>query len=134
MGLTKVYDSASVAVVFNGALLSGFAPGSRVSIAFPEQFTKQVGSDGEVARSKVNDGTAQVKITLLQTSFSNDALSVFHNLDKSGPFGLGVGPLFIKDLQGTFLFAAPQAWIVKFADAEFAQDAGEREWTIDHGD
>ncbi len=121
-------------VTFDGLLLSGFAPGSRISVKFPDAFTKQVGSDGEVARSRSNDNTAQVTLTLMQSSFSNDALSAVHNADKAVPFGAGVGPLLIKDLNGTSLFTAPQAWITKAADSEYAQEVGSREWTIDTGD
>ncbi len=134
MGLTKVYDSASVICTFDGILLTGFAPGSRVKVTFPDAFTKQVGSDGEVARSRSNDNTASVTFTLMQTSFSNDALSALHNVDKNIPFGAGIGPLMIKDLNGSSLFSAPQAWITKNSDSEYAQEVGSREWTIDTGD
>jgi hypothetical protein len=134
MGLTKVYDSGSIVCTFDGILLTGFAPGSRVKVAFPDAFTKQVGSDGEVCRSRTNDNTATVTFTLMQTSFSNDALSALHNVDKATPFGAGVGPLMIRDLNGASLFSAPQAWITKNADSEYAQESGNREWTIETGD
>ena len=134
MGLMKDYDSSRVTVTFGPNLLTGFAKGSRVEITFPDQFTKQVGSDGEVMRSKSNDGTAQVKIKLAQTSFSNDALSAVYSADRLAPFGVGVLPLMILDLNGTTLFAAPQAWITKLPDASFDSDAGSREWVLDTGD
>lgn len=130
---TKGYNSAAVTVVFNGALLDGFGPDSRVEITYPEQFTKVIGADGEVARSKTNDQTCQVKLTLLQTSASNDILSATHTLDATSPFGGGVGNLLIKDLLGTTLVACAQAWIMKYADVAFAKEVGTREWTIDCG-
>ncbi len=133
-GLMKVYDSASVVVTFDGLLLTGFAPGSRVAIKFPDAFTRQVGSDGEVTRSRSNDNTCEVTLTLMQSSASNDALSAVHNLDRATPFGAGIGPLTIKDLTGTSLFTAAQAWLTKFADSEYAQEVGSREWTLHTGD
>lgn len=134
MGLMKDYNSAQVTVTFGPLLLTGFAKGSRVEITFPDQYTKQVGSDGEVMRSKSNDGTASVKVKLAQTSFSNDALSALHVADRIAPFGTGVFPFMIIDLNGTTLFSASQAWITKFPDASFDSEAGSREWTFDTGE
>lgn len=131
-GLAKGYNPEFLTIVFNGALLDGFGPDSKVEITFPDEFSKVVGSDGEVAVSRSNDQTCQLKITLLQTSLSNDILSTFHNLHRNNAPG-GVGPILVRDLKGTFSLSGPQAWTMKFADSTFGKEIQTREWTIDCG-
>lgn len=131
--LTKGYNPLLVTTVFNGALLDGFGPDSKVEVTFPDAFSMEIGTDGEVCRTRINDYTATVKVTLMQTSSSNDVLSAMHNIDRNSPFGGGVGPLLLKDLLGTTHVAAPQAWIVKFADSAYGKSSGTREWTFQLG-
>jgi hypothetical protein len=42
-----------------------------------------------------------------------------------------VKPLMVKDLSGTSLHSAATAWITKGADAEYAKEPGNREWTFE---
>jgi len=126
------YDPKRIVVSFKGRPLSGFADGTFVSISMAaEAFTKVSGADASVSRARTNDDTAEVSVTFLQTSDSNDFLSNVHNEDKR--FGTGKGPLLIKDLFGTTLFFAPQAWVVQFPDMEYGKEITEREWTFNTG-
>ena len=88
-----------------------------------------MGTDGEGTRSKSNDRSGQVEVTLMQTSLSNDFLSQIAIADEQENAGLG--PLLIKDVNGTFLAAAEQAYIKKISDAENARESGPRTWIIE---
>ena len=128
--LTKGYNPAAVTVVFRGALLDGFGPDSKVECTFPDAFSMEIGTDGEACMTRINDYSATVKITLMQSSYSNDVLSALHSIDRNSPLGGGVGVLQIVDLTGTTLINAPQARIQKFADIAFGKTSGTREWTF----
>jgi hypothetical protein len=129
MSLTpKTYDSDRVLVLFAGIPVEGFAPDSRVTITpNSDSFTQQVGSSGEVVFSRTNNNTYTVTFHLMQTSASNAALSAIHNLDLVTR--AGVGPLMIKDLEGTTLFTA-LGRIVAFPEQSFGPEAGTREWKL----
>jgi hypothetical protein len=129
MSAVKNYDPAQVQVIFFGIKIGGFADGTFVVVARENpSFTSVVGSDGEGARAKSNDRSGSVTITLLQTSDSNDALSVILNADELS--GDGVGSLMVKDSSGRLLVNAETAWLEKPSDAEFAREISNREWVI----
>jgi hypothetical protein len=131
-GGIKVYDSNQVDVVFNGLTIdSGRADGTFVKIDWEaDRFTDKAGADGETTRSKTNDKRATITLTLMQSSASNAALSALAALDDVAPNGAGVGPVLIKDRSGLSLYSAPASWIARSPDAEFAAEAGTREWKI----
>ena len=134
MGRNKTYDSKQVAVIFGGVPLEGFAAGSRVTLTpSAKAFTKQVGSDGESTRSKTNDSTYTVKLSLHQSSLSNDFLSAKHNADLATPGGI-TDPLFIKDLLSGTTYIAKNAWLTGFPENAFEAEAGALEWEIETGD
>lgn len=131
-GKTHVYDAASVVVVFAGIPIQGLSEDSVVEIAYNEDaFTLQMGVDGDGTRSKTNNRSAQVTMSLMQSSLTNDLLNAVHQIDLNTPNGLGIGPLLIKDLNGRSLHAAEKAWIMKSPDAAFGKEAGPREWVIE---
>jgi hypothetical protein len=131
-GKTHVYDPASLVVVFFGIPMQGFAEDSVVEVAYNEDaFTLQMGVDGDGTRSKTNNRSAQITVSLMQSSLVNDLLNQVHQLDLNSPNGLGIGPLLIKDLNGRSLHAADKAWIMKSPDAAYAKEAGAREWVIE---
>lgn len=125
----KTYNPADVTIIFAGIPVGGFADGTFVTVARDNpSFTSLTGSDGEGARSKSNDKSGTVTITLLQTSESNDALSAVALLDENT--GDGVAPLMVVDKSGRTICAAETAWIEKPADAEFAREISNREWVL----
>jgi len=129
---TKIYDADQVAIIIAGRpLLGGFADGEFVRIERESPaFDDVVGTDGEVSRSKTNDNRATVTVLLMQTSDSNAILSALHNQDKIATGGSGVGPLVIKDLQGTTLYASGECWVRSTPNASFDRTATSREWEI----
>lgn len=129
----RSYNSAKVSVIFGGSALSGFADGTFVGIVMQNDgITTQVGADGEIARAVNTDRRCTVTVTLQQTSPSNDFLSTFFAVDVL-TCGGRVAPILIQDLCGTTLFEAPEAWIVKPADAEFGKEILTRAWAIHTG-
>jgi hypothetical protein len=125
----KTYDPKAVAIIIAGIPISGIADGTFITAARDNpMWNSGAGSDGEGYRAKSNDKSGTVTLTLLQTSASNDALSALAKLDEAS--GDGVGPLLIKDNSGRTLIAAESCWIEKPADAEFAREISNREWTL----
>lgn len=132
MNTVATYNSKRVIVTFAGQTLSGYDDGDFVSIEMDaDTFAKKVGADGEVARARTNNDCARATIRLLQTSRSNDLLSAMHAADRA--FGTGKGPLAVKDLSGTTLFFAPDAWVVRPPSVSFGREVGSREWALDTG-
>lgn len=124
----RTYDPKSVLVIVGGVPMSEFAVDTFVTVEREEDaFVKVVGADGEVSRSKSNNQSGMLTLTLMQTSPSNLILSGFALVDEDT--GAGVIPVIIKE--GLNVIFAAEGWIRKVANAEFGAEVGEREWTLD---
>jgi len=120
-----------VQVAFAGVPAQGFADGDFLTITNEtDAFTSVVGTDGEVSRSKTNDRRATVEIVLMCTSPTNDLFSAIHLADLAAPGGAGVGALLVTDLNGSSLYTAGAAWIMKAPDVTYGREANERTWTL----
>lgn len=128
----KVYDSASVIVLFNGVPLKGLADGTFI-IARPNNpsFNLFVGTSGEAARALTNNQSGTIEITLQQSSVSNDVLSALHAADIIAPSGVSVSAVLIKDLNGSTLVIASTAWITQYPEVTYARGASNWTWTIE---
>ncbi len=129
----KIYDSNQVSIMFAGRPISGgYADGEFVRVEFSNDgFTKVIGTDGEVTRSKSNDQSARVTISLMQSADANNILSALFNLDVLTPNGAGVAPIYIRDRSGLSLYEGESAWIVKMPDSSFDKGPTARQWLID---
>jgi hypothetical protein len=126
----RTYDAKKVIITIGSHTVTGYAEGSFITIEPEGDGTvAQAGADGEVARSLSNNPLVTVNITLQQTSPSNDALSELLRRDKASGGG-GVVPLQVRDLRGTSLFAASQAWVTNWPSAEYGAELNDREWPI----
>lgn len=128
----RTYDPKQMVVTFGPVILSGWADGTFLSVSpGDDAFEMRRGADGSVDRTNKNVFDATVSFTLMATSPTNQQLSIIHEADKltNG----GVLPLAIKDLNGTTLFAFPQAWIVVAPDAESSNSPSDREWRLQTG-
>lgn len=126
----KTYDPAQVLTSFAGQIISGFGEGTMIVVERDEAaFTKKVGADGEVARARNRNRSGKVRLTLMQSSASNDYLSSMARQDELA--GTGVGVLQIKDGLGTTLVMVPNAWIEKIPNTEFGKEQSDREWVFD---
>lgn len=127
----KTYDFKKVAVIINGNIISGFAEGSSIKVERQNPgWNLQIGADGEGVRSKSNDASGKITLTLQQGADSNKILSTLAQADEVS--GSGVFAALIKDgsPNGNSLHSAEQAFIQKISDAEYSKDAGTREWVI----
>jgi hypothetical protein len=128
----KTYDPKKVLVIFGARQLTGMAEDSIVSIApLGEGMQIFVGADGEVARSVDPNATFEVTVSLSTVSTSNDYLSNMYNYDRET--GNGIAPLMIKDLAGTTLFSAPEAWIANFPESAKGRTIDTQEWVFNTG-
>lgn len=126
----KTYDPSNVQIIIGGHAAKGFADGTFISLAFDEdQFTKNVGADGEVSRTKTNNESGTATLTLKQTSDTNDVLSGLALADKVS--NSGVVPLMIKEIgSGKTLVFTQAAWVQKIPDITYSKGIEVRAWTI----
>lgn len=132
--MLKTYDFKQVACIFGGRQITGFAEGDDSIGVEPEAdaWTKTVGADGEVTRSKSNNNSGKVMLKLMKTSDANDFLMSLYNADKLQ--NAGMVPLMIKDNSGRSLHVGEQAWIKKLPKDGYGATAGTVEWEIDVAD
>jgi hypothetical protein len=131
--MVKNYDPKKVVITFGGVPIMGFADGDFVESTpnDAEGYKKQIGADGEVGRSRSNDNTHTVVITLMQSSLSNQYLSGIRTADKlTGKMKL---PLSITDLNGISLEFWPEAWLKGDPTWGYGKEMKERQWTFDTG-
>ena len=123
------YDPSQIVITLGGNRLTGYAKGQFLSVKRDaENFGDEAGTDGIVTRVKKLDRRASIELTLSQSSRSNDLLSSLADLDDRT--GTGVGVFQVKDLNGTTLLTAPNAWVSKIPDPEFSDEISGRMWTI----
>lgn len=128
----RTYDPKLIIAVFGPVIFTGYAEGTFLAIAGNgDKFEKSRGADGTVDRINKNSFDYSVTFTVKQTSLTNDALSAVLTADVLS--NAGKFPLTIKDLNGTELFFAAQAWIAKDPDDSYSDSLETREWRIDTG-
>lgn len=95
-----------------------------------EGYSDEVGCDGHVVRMKSADERATITFTIKASSPTNKVLSALYQSDRKVSGALGVGPLLIRDTQGTTVFAGTNAWIAGWPKTTLGKRAGDREWKI----
>lgn len=126
------YDPKKNIIIYGGRQLTGFAEDDMITIK-PLGDGMQIysGADGEVGRSVDPNRTFEVKVSLATSSKSNDYLSECYNKDRrTGSYML---PLTIKDLSGTTLFFAKQAWVQNFPESKRGRKIDNQDWTFNTG-
>jgi len=128
----RVYDANEVSVSVAGIPIdSGYDDGEFCRIEQEaDDFVDKAGTDGEVTRSKTNDRRATITLLLMQSSLGNALLSGLNNIDRLAGNGAGVGPLLVRDRQGTSLYAAAECWISRPPNVSFDREPTAREWTL----
>lgn len=124
------YSPEDITVLFSGVhQLSGFADGTFVSITKDNPtYTTHESSDGVVSRKYNSSKVYTVKLTLANTSESNQVLTYAAALDAATQ--MGKFPLIIKDQLGSSLFFSLTSWIETLPDSSFSTSITGREWTI----
>lgn len=123
------YSSANVTMIYGGKLITGWADGDFVKIAYASDYwmlTMQ--SDGIGTRSASRDLSGTVEITLLASSPSNDYLAAAFLADQQS--GAGVLPFLLRESSGALLASAESMWIVKSPDVSFSRSVSTRVWQL----
>lgn len=127
------YDPGLYVLTLFGLIIGGYADGTFIEIQREEDaFFKKVGAGGEVSRTRNRNRSGSLKLTLKQTSATNELLSAKADLDEKG--GVGYGAMLLKDLGGATIASCEQAWIKKRPSVGLAKEEGTREWEIDLGE
>jgi hypothetical protein len=125
------HDPASVVFTLGGNLITGFMPGTYLTVERDEDtWTLNVGADGEVARVRNRNKAGRITLTLMQTSQSNAILSALAAQDEAAPGGAPAGAAVVKDLLGTTLLGGDQAYVLKPAASSFGKELEGREWIV----
>lgn len=129
----RTYSPGAIVMTVNGVAMGGFADGTFITVARDEQsFTKVTGADGSVSRSKSNNRSGTITLTLQQTSPSNDVLSALlaqDELDNSG-----VISVLVKDNSGDSRFFSGTGWVQGMPSVEYGKEIANREWVIEMAD
>ncbi|EHR38504.1 DUF3277 family protein [Megamonas funiformis] len=126
------YNPKMLVIVYGSREVDGFAEDDMVTIKPLGEGTQiYSGADGSVGRSMDPNQTYEVTIALATTSKTNDYFSNVYNLDRST--GRGILPLTIKDLSGTTVFQANQAWITNFPEHKRGRKIEAQEWVFHTG-
>ncbi len=129
MSMFKQFDPGKITMVWNGIQILGIGPDTFVkAVRNEDQYTEQVGANGDVVHSRNRNRTGKVTFTIQDASPTNDALSAAAKADELT--GLMYGALLIKDLNGTTLIQCANARIQKFPDLEYGKDSGTNEWIL----
>ena len=123
-------DHKQLHVIFGVHRLAGRAKGDYVTVVYNvEQYTENVGIDGEGFFVANADLSARVNVSLQQSSNSNDVLSALFLADLAAPGGLML-PLVVNEANGRSIYAAARARLVKFADGVWSDGGSVRTWTF----
>lgn len=129
MAALRTYAPDLISVIIGDRPITGFADGEGVKVSRKnDSFTHVKGMTGESARTKSNDKSGEITLTLMQTSPDNEYLSQLALEDEitgQRPFNI-----LIRDQNGNSLYEAETAWINKPADAMFGKELTNREWVI----
>lgn len=126
------YNPKKNIIIYGAKQLTGFAEDDMITIK-PLGDGMQIfsGADGEVGRSIDPNSTYEVTVSLATSSKSNDYLSNCFNKDRKT--GNNMLPLIIKDLSGSTLFFAKQAWIKNFPETQRGRKISNQDWTFNTG-
>lgn len=127
----KNFDPNLYVTTFAGILVRGYSADTFITAARNEDaYSEAVGAQGDVVRVRSNNKSGIVTLSLQAESPVNDLFSTRLALDELTPGGIATGALLIKNLQGTTVISAENAYLRKFADVEVGVDASNRSWVI----
>lgn len=133
MSAVHSYNPKKVTCALGRHIVSGFADDSMIGVEYQGDGVNVVqGADGEIVRS-IDPGTLYtLKLTLQQTSATNEFLESQYSRDKA--YGDGTFSVNVRDLWGGDAFSAPVAWVTKPATLSRGKTQENREWEISCAD
>lgn len=126
------HDPAKIQFIADGVQIDGFAPGTFLNIEYSnDMWTTTVGADGQWARSKSNDESAEITCTLMPGSSGNAKLEALRQLDAVD--NRGVFPLMIKDPHSNTVHVSEGAYVKKAPTSVYAGEVQGKAWVIGTG-
>jgi hypothetical protein len=129
MGQLKNYSSEDVSVIVAGINAEGRSDDFLTVAMAEDAWVYSSGADGEGTYSYNPNRSGTFVITIKQTSLLNAYLTSLLQADITAK-GRASFPVLVKNNLGNDLFSADKCKVMKFADAGFGKEAGDREWTI----
>ena len=128
----KTYDLDQVGFSFAGVPISGgYGEGSSILIKRNAPlYLFKVGRAGDVVRSRNNDKTGTVELTLLQAEAANSTLNTIRLNDEYAANGAGIGAFLCRDRSNGDEYYAAEAWIHELPETEFGQETTDRKWVL----
>lgn len=129
MAVLKQYDPGKVSFIAAGFTITGFSKDSFIKAERRENsFNMAVGAEGHVARSKNNDKTGTITISLMQTAESNLVLTGLMTSDELS--GNSTFPVLVRDSSGYTILNAANAWIEKAPAITFSNEVQNVDWVF----
>jgi len=129
--LVTTYDPNDIIISVDGTVMNGFADGTFISITQNNPlWAITSGAGGESARSKSNDHSASIDLTLMQSSASNQVLHAYYRLDLM--FNTGKFVFIVRDNSGSTIMTC-NAWVKQTPNIEYAKEIGDYTWSIETG-
>ena len=129
MSKVTTYNPKKVTCALGMHIASGFADDSFIAVEYTGDGTSHVvGADGEVARSIDPSDMYTVKLSLLQSSATNQYLQKMYEKDKAD--GNGTFSVNINDVIGKEKFSGAIAWVSKPAPWNRGKAQSNRDWEI----
>ena len=129
------YNPKRVTVSVHVYPVSGYADGTFVSIEVPDDYTRMDGCDGVITRVQNQIRAGVLRLTLAQSSVSNEKLDLIRAFIRSG--FLSTVPVSITDTGGGGLIGGSTrimctgAWIRSAPVISFGKEPNAREWVFD---
>lgn len=129
MDKVTTYNPKKVTCALGMHIASGFADDSFIAVEYAGDGTSHVvGAHGEVARSIDPSDMYTVKVSLLQSSPTNDYLQKMYDKDKAD--GTGLFSVNVNDILGKEKFSGALAWVSKPAPWTRGKSQSNRDWEI----
>lgn len=132
MGI-QTYAPDKVSVTVGILQICGFSPNSVVKVTRDEDsFTKRVGADGKVTRTRSANRAGKVEITLAQSSPSNLGLSLLQRADEDlNVVNTAYFPIVVVDHSTGTIHECTNCWISAQPEDDYTNEAGDRTWVLD---
>lgn len=124
------FDPLSHVLTIAGIPVYGFSTGTMINAERnTDTFSLIQGARGDGTRVRSRDRSGKITFNIMAACSCNDLLSARMALDEL--LGTGYGALLIKDVAGSTIVQAANAWLVRPANLGIDTDPTPREWTIE---
>lgn len=126
---TRHFDLDQTTVVVMDTPILEYAQGSSAKLSWAEDdWTTVEGHHGSFLRARKPNGMAELTLSVMYGSPTNDALSARRTADRLT--GLGAGGFFMKDNNGLTVAMGERSYVKKPPDLTFATEGEPVEWVF----